>query len=40
METMTLEEFSDESKTKLAELHEDTSKKLERAGIQELMPVQ
>ncbi len=40
METITLEEFTDEQKTTLAELHESTRQKLERAGVKELMPVQ
>lgn len=40
METITLEEFTDEQKTMLGELHESTRQKLERAGVKELMPVQ
>jgi len=40
MKTLTLEEFDETQKTKMAELHEITRSNLKKAGIEELLPVQ
>ena len=40
METLAPEDFTDEMKTMLIDLHEGTAKMLIKAGVQELMPVQ
>ena len=37
---MRLEEFTDEQKVLLKDLHEQTRQKLESEGVKELMPVQ
>ncbi len=40
MNTKRLEDFPDEERTFLKDLHPDIKKKLESQGVQELMPVQ
>lgn len=40
MNTITLEEFTDEQRTFLKDLHADSRARLEDAGVKELMPVQ
>ena len=39
MRTLTLEEFGEDQRVKLAELHEETRAQLEKAGVKELLPV-
>lgn len=40
METLTPEDFTEEMKTLIKDVHQTTSKKLTKAGVEELMPVQ
>lgn len=40
MRTMTPEDFAEADKTLLSGLHPETAKKLQEAGVKELLPVQ
>ena len=40
MKTILLEEFTEDQRTMMKDLHADTRAKLEAAGVKELMPVQ
>lgn len=40
MKTLTLEEFGEDQRVTLAQLHEETRNQLIKAGVQELLPVQ
>ena len=40
MRTLRVEDFTDEMKTLLGELHAKTQSKLKENGVEELMPVQ